>query len=485
MSYFSFDKPREACGVFGIFAPGEDVARITYFGLYALQHRGQESAGIVVSTPYDIICYKDMGLVTQVFSDKILSIIKGDMAIGHVRYSTTGSSVNRNAQPIVVSSKRKVAVAHNGNLVNTKALRDELIKDYIFESTTDTEIIAKIIADSDKTSIEEAVLDCMAKIKGAYSVLVLSENKIIAFRDPYGIRPLCIGKINDNIWLVASETCALNIVGAAYIRDVEPGEVVIIEDGRLKSIPALQSTTIATCVFEFIYFARPDSYILGKCLHKVRKNMGRRLAQEAPSDGDIVISVPDSGTPAAIGYSAESKIPYDEGLIKNRYVGRTFINPDQRIRALGIKIKLNPLRDTIRGKKVVLVDDSIVRGTTSSQIVNILYECGAKSVHLRVSSPPVKHPCYYGIDTANKEELIASKRNTDNIKALFKCSSLAYLSIEGLLDAIDLPSYKLCTACFSGDYPISIPQQLDLGKFSFENENRRPEDVFFRTLLKR
>ena len=475
MNCFSSDKLKEKCGVFAIYAPDDDVARLTYFGLYALQHRGQESAGISVCTNRKLISYKDMGLVTQAFNEKLLSVMKGESAVGHVRYSTTGSSVERNAQPVQVSGTHEIALAHNGNLVNAGLFRSELMSNGGLESTTDTEIMAQLIARNDTPDLEQAIIECMNRIEGAYSVAILSSNgTVYAMRDRHGIRPLCIGKLGDEHgWVVASETCALSIVGAEYVREVKPGELVRIDDFGPTEVYRLESRRAATCVFEFIYFARPDSYIQNKSLYYARKRMGEILAKESPVDADIVMSVPDSGTPAAIGYAQASGLPFEEGLIKNRYVGRTFIAPDQRIRALGIRIKLNPLLEAVGGKRVVLVDDSIVRGTTSSQIVKMMYDAGAKEVHLRVSSPPVKFPCFYGIDTAEASQLIASTRTVKEIETILKPDSLQYLSIDGMVQATGLSNEHLCMACFSGKYPIPIPQQLQLDKLSFEGEEER------------
>lgn len=472
---FSSDKMHESCGVFAIYAPGEDVARLTYFGLYALQHRGQESAGIAVGSGRRLTCYKDMGLVTRVFSEKILSILTGDTAIGHVRYSTTGSSVEFNAQPIIFKDRREIALAHNGNLVNTSVFREELEAQSVkLLSTTDSEIMAAMIARQQTDTVEDAIANVMKQIRGAYSVAVLNEDRIFGFRDPYGIRPLCIGRINGGKYVIASETCALNIVGATYVRDVNPGELVSVDSMGLHSRQVLESARTATCVFEFIYFARPDSKILGQTLYTCRRNMGAQLAKESPVEADVVMAVPDSSTPAAIGYSHASGIQYDEGLIKNRYVGRTFIFPDQRIRNLGVKLKFNPLRESIAGKRVLLVDDSIVRGTTSSKIIAMLYDTGAKEVHVRVSSPPVKHPCFYGIDMAEAEELLASSRNVEDIRSFLGADSLSYLSHDGMIAACGMPAEHFCTACFTGQYPISIPHQLHLGKFAFESNAQEP-----------
>lgn len=462
---------KEACGIFGIYAPGEDISRLIYFGLYALQHRGQESAGISVSSGRDIIVYKDMGLVNQVFDEKILSILKGEIGIGHVRYSTTGSSIPQNAQPIVVKGKKhKIAIAHNGNLVNSEELRKKLTHSEIsFTSTTDSEIIAHYIANSSQEKIEDAILESLPKFRGAYSLLILTNKELIAVRDPYGIRPLSIGKLNS-FYVVASETCALNTIGADYLREVQPGEIVIIDENGLRSMVGIPSKRKSICVFEFIYFARPDSYIYGKNLHLCRRRMGQLLAEESPAKGDIVIPLPDSGIPAAIGYAEKSKIPFGEGIIKNRYILRTFIQPDQRMRELDVRMKLNPLKENLKNKRVILVDDSIVRGTTSKKLVRLLKESGAKEVHVRVSSPPIKYPCYYGIDMATYQELIASSHTVEEIREILDADSLYYLTIEGLISAIDLPKEYFCLACFNDDYPIKIPKQLEFSKFAFEKE---------------
>ncbi|MEW6202816.1 MAG: amidophosphoribosyltransferase [bacterium] len=480
------DKLHEACGVFGIYAPDEDVARLTYFGLYALQHRGQESAGIAVSAGGDISCYTDMGLVTRAFTEKILSMMKGDAAIGHVRYSTTGSSVQANAQPIIAEGKRTVALGHNGNLVNVFRFRDELERDgVVLKSTTDSEIMAQMIARDEAETTEDAIINVASKVRGAFSVAMLCDGKVYGFRDPFGIRPLSIGRLNNSGWVIASESCAFRVIGAEFVRDAEPGEIIMLDGDGYHSVHQMESPRCATCVFEFIYFARPDSYILDQLLYQCRKRMGETLAQESPVDADVVISVPDSGTPAAIGFARASRIPYEEGFIKNRYVARTFIQPDEHIRSLGIKIKLNPIMETIEGKRVVLVDDSIVRGTTSSQIVRILYEQGAKEVHIRVSSPPVKHPCFYGIDTAEREELLASSRNVEKIRNFLQADSVAYLSIEGMIRATCVDRDKFCLACFNGDYPIAIPQQLHLTKLTFEDPKARQRDDVFARIIKR
>lgn len=468
------DKPQEACGVFGVYAPGEDVARLTYFGLFALQHRGQESAGIAVSVGNDVAVYRDMGLVNQVFNEKILSVLKGDMAIGHTRYSTTGSSMLCNAQPILLKTPNRImAVGHNGNLINASDRKRALLKKKIqFEGTSDSEVLAWCIASSKKKDIVEAIAETMPQLKGAYSLVILTPDSLISVRDPHGLRPLCIGKLNHTPgktgYVFASETCALNVIGAEYMREVDPGEIVMVRDGQLKSFHAVPGEQQSTCIFELIYFARPDSYILGKSVHLARRRMGKILAREHPVEADLVVNVPDSSTPAAIGYSEAANIPYGEVLIKNRYIHRTFIQPDQRLRDLGVRMKLNPLKEEIEGKRIVLVDDSIVRGTTSAKIVRLLKEAGAKEVHVRVSSPPIRNPCYYGIDMATRSELIASGRSVDEVREEIGANSLEYLSMEGLLEAVGVPRERFCAACFTGEYPIKVPEQLELGKLALE-----------------
>lgn len=468
------ERMQEACGVFGVYAPGEDVGRLTYFGLYALQHRGQESAGIAVSVGNDVAVYRDMGLVNQVFDEKILSVLKGDMAIGHTRYSTTGSSLFCNAQPVMIKSEDRImALGHNGNLINSAELQRALKnKNVHFQGTSDSEVLAWWIASSEKQDIVEAIAESMPHLKGAYSLVILTPESLIAVRDPYGIRPLCIGRLNHTPgktgYVFASETCALNVIGAEYLREVDPGEIVVVKDGQMKSFNAVPCERQATCIFEIIYFARPDSYILGRSVHLARRRMGKILAREHPVDADLVVNVPDSSTPAAIGFSEAAEIPFGEVLIKNRYIHRTFIQPDQRLRDLGVRMKLNPLKEEIEGKRIVLVDDSIVRGTTSAKIVKLLKEAGAREVHVRVSSPPIRHPCYYGIDMATRAELIASGRETDEVREKIGADSLEYLSMEGMLEAVGLSVERFCTACFTDDYPIKVPEQLELDKLALE-----------------
>ncbi|HEU4752083.1 MAG TPA: amidophosphoribosyltransferase, partial [Armatimonadota bacterium] len=454
------DRPHDECGVFGIFAPGVQVARLTYFGLFALQHRGQESAGIAVSDGEVIRCHKDMGLVSQVFDEASLARLQGWNSIGHTRYSTTGSSVLCNAQPIQVDTAfGQIAVAHNGNIVNTRQLRRELEEEGIrFETTNDSEVIARCIASLHRGDIVRAVRETMARVEGAYSVLVLTSNQLLAFRDPNGIRPLCIASLNGQGTVFSSETCALAPIGARFVREVEPGELVVVDRDGVTEFPALIPERPAMCVFEFIYLARPDSNIYGKSLHNVRRRMGQELALEHPAPGaNLVIPVPDTGYPAAIGFSEASHIQFGEGLIKNRYIGRTFIEPDQRMRELGVRMKLSALRENLAGRRVVMVDDSIVRGTTTGQIVKLIREAGATQVHVRISSPPVKWPCFYGIDMADRKDLIAAKKSIEEIREHIGADSLGYLSLKGLAKAIGVRGDKFCQACFNGDYPIEIP----------------------------
>jgi amidophosphoribosyltransferase len=457
------DGMKEYCGVFGIYAPDTDVARLTYFGLFALQHRGQESAGIAVSDRRDIVCYKEMGLVSQVFNEKILNILRGDIAIGHVRYSTTGSSTEVNAQPILVSGEYPLSIAHNGNLVNSAELKKELEDEGIkIHGSSDTELMAKKIALHYNGDILSALLKVLPSFQGAYTLVLLTRDKLIGIRDPYGIRPLVLGQFNGS-YVLSSESCGLDIIGAKFIREIKPGEIVIIDENGVESIYFAESNP-HLCIFELVYFARPDSKFGSRLVHEIRQEMGRILAQESPADADLVIPVPDSGIPAAIGYSQESGIPFSEGLIKNRYVGRTFIQPDQRLRELGVKLKLNPLREVIDGKRIVLVDDSIVRGTTSRQIVNLLKEVGAKEVHMRVSSPPITYPCFYGIDTAERRQLIAAYKSIEEVEEYIGSDTLKYLSVEGLLRACRGGSEGFCTACFTGDYCIEIPKSVKITK---------------------
>jgi amidophosphoribosyltransferase len=455
----SAGKPKEACGVFGMYSREAacELAQRTYFGLYALQHRGQESAGIAISDGERTLAMRDMGLVSQVFDErKLASLEGGHIALGHVRYSTTGSASWENAQPEFHGrGEVNVAVAHNGNLVNAAALRRELEGEgFEFESTSDTAAIAACaVGELEKGhSVAQAVLRTMRRLEGAYSVAMIFRDKLVAFRDPHGFRPLCIGEIEGG-YAVSSETCGLNIIGAKFLREIEPGEVVVIDDDGLKSYRA-QEARRALCVFEYVYFARPDSCFDGREVARSRQRMGEMLAEEAPAEADVVIPVPDSGIMAAVGYSQRSGIPYAEGLIKNRYVGRTFIQPADSMRQLGLRLKLNPLPSIIAGKRVVVIDDSIVRGNTARKLVGLLFEAGAAEVHFRVSSPPVTGPCYYGIDMDKKEGLVGANFTVEEIRAQIGATTLAYLSVDGMVAATEQPKGRLCRACFDGDYPI-------------------------------
>jgi amidophosphoribosyltransferase len=456
----------ESCGVFGIYAPGVDVARITFFGLYALQHRGQESAGIATADGKKLYLHTSMGLVSQAFTEDELAELRGHIAIGHTRYSTTGSSRACNAQPILVgTNSNTIALAHNGNIVNAKFLREELCQQgFNFATTTDSEIIANLITSSTEKNQVDKIKYAMRRLQGAYSLVILTKDKLIGVRDPMGVRPLCLGTI-DGGWVIASESCAMGHVGAQFIREIEPGEIVVINKHGVRSFTE-ESTRKAICIFEYIYFARPDSVIQGKLLYPARQAMGKILAREYPVDADLVMGVPDSATAAGIGYAEASGIPYCEGLIKNRYVGRTFIEPDQRLRDLGVKLKFNPLAETIVGKRLVVVDDSIVRGTTTPKVVSMLKKAGAKEVHLRICSPPIRHPCFFGVDMATRWELIAAQKTVPEIRDAIGADSLGYISIDGLVESVGLPKDYFCLACFTGDYPI--PVQLEMDKLALE-----------------
>jgi amidophosphoribosyltransferase len=458
---------RDACGVVGIYAPGEDVARLTYYGLYALQHRGQESAGIAVSDRQTILVYKELGLVSQVFDETVLNSLRGDLAIGHVRYSTTGSTSWENAQPSFKASEAgQVALAHNGNLVNSVALKRKLAdaggdptpEAARLPSSSDTDLVAAHIARANTGDMKRAILDVLPGLSGAFSFTIMDEKRVFGARDPQGFRPLCIGRLQDGGWVLASETCALDLLGARFLRDVEPGELVTIGPDGLES-EHFAPVRPAACVFEHVYFARPDSTLMGQNVYATRYRMGQRLAQEAPAVAELVMPVPDSGVPAAQGYALASGVPYGEGFVKNRYVGRTFIQPTQSMRQQGIRMKLNPLREVIEGKRVVVIDDSIVRGNTTRQIVAMLRDAGAREVHMRISSPPIKWPCFYGIDMPDQDDLIGSRMTVDEIGAHIKADSLAYLSIDGMLASTGIPAEDFCTACFSSRYPIPIPSE--------------------------
>ena len=455
-----FHDIHEECGIFGVFGHPE-AANLTYLGLYALQHRGQEGAGICSSDGKTLHLEKAMGLVSDIFNEKRLKRLPGDSAIGHNRYSTAGSSVLKNVQPLLANyALGSIAIAHNGNLVNAEQMRTELeTEGAIFQSSSDSEVVLHLIARAKSEDPYERITEALKDVRGAFSLLFLRENEMIALRDPFGVRPLAIGKV-DGAYVVASETCAFDIINAEYIRDVEPGEMVIINENGIRSIQALKSPRKAFCVFEFIYFSRPDSYIYNHtCVNTIRKNFGRQLAIDSPVDADIVIPVPDSGVPAAVGYAEQSGIPFDFGLIRNHYVGRTFIEPKQSIRHFGVKIKLNPVRCLLEGKRVVVVDDSIVRGTTSKKIIKMIREVGgAKEVHMRISSPPTVGPCFYGIDTPTRQELIASTHLVEEIRKYITADSLSYLSISGLRGIVPHPE-NYCTACFDNKYPILFPRE--------------------------
>lgn len=446
----------ESCGVFGIYAPGADVARLTFFALYALQHRGQESAGIVTSDGRTAHIHKGVGLVAQVFNEENLSHLQGCLAIGHNRYSTTGSSHLRNAQPYLIETALgPLGVAHNGNLTNAPALRRELLTRGVgLTSSSDSEIITQMLAGPTGGTWEERIAAFMQRAEGAYSLTILTRNAVYAVRDPWGFRPLCLGRLNGQGWVAASETCALGTIGAEIVREVRPGEIVRLDENGMEAWQAVKaSEPSALCIFEYIYFARPDSILEGRSVHSVRRRLGERLSQEHPIEADMIIGVPDSATAHAIGYANATHIPYGEGLIKNRYIGRTFIQPDEHLRRLGIALKFNPLPD-LKGKRIVMVDDSIVRGTTSGPMVALLREAGAREVHVRVASPPIRYPCHMGVDMATREELIAARLSVDEIARHIGADSLGYLSVEGLLGVVSTGTAAYCRACFTGDYPV-------------------------------
>jgi amidophosphoribosyltransferase len=478
--------PQDACGIFGVWAPGEQVAKLTYFGLYALQHRGQEAAGIAVSDGSSLLVYKDLGLVSQVFDEATLATLQGHIAVGHTRYSTTGSTTWENAQPSfrTTSTGSGLALGHNGNLVNTAELAADARAAGILgggrgpAATTDSDLLTAMLAASPDVSVEQAAMDVLPKLRGAYSLVFMDEHTLYAARDPQGVRPLVLGRLERG-WVVTSETAALDIVGASFVREIEPGELVAVDEDGLRSqhfaVPEPKG-----CVFEYVYLARPDTTIAGRSVHSARVELGRRLAREHPADADLVIPVPESGTPAAIGYAEASGIPYGVGLVKNAYVGRTFIQPSQTIRQLGIRLKLNPLRDVIRGKRLVVVDDTIVRGNTQRALVRMLREAGALEVHVRISAPPVKWPCFYGIDFASKAELLANGLDDEGIRASIGADSLGYVSLDGLIAATEQPKTRLCRACFDGVYPIPLPEVI--GKHVLEGieksvAGREPEHI--------
>ena len=464
---------REKCGVVGIFVPNEEVSRLTFFSLYALQHRGQECAGIASFSSDKIHVHADMGLVAQVFNEEIINSLKGNFAIGHTRYSTTGASSSINAQPLIVESDMgAIAVAHNGNIVNADTIRYELEKqDISFKTSSDTEVLTQLIVNGTGNTWEEKIESMMRKVEGAYSLTILVKDAIYAVRDSHGIRPLSIGKLNDG-WFIASETCALDHIGAEYIRDVNPGEIVRIDKSGLDSYQGIEPKENAFCLLEYIYFSRPDSMLNNQLVHPVRQKMGRLLAKEYPVNADLVIGVPDSAIAAAIGYSEESGIPYGEGLMKNRYVGRTFIQPEQSLRERNVQLKFNPMKAMIDGKKIVVVDDSIVRGTTTPRVINMLRNAGAKEVHMRITSPPIQHPCFYGVDMASKSELIANFKSVQEIENHIGADSLGYLSIENTIKATQQSQDSLCTACFTGCYPTSVPLQFNKMQMETQTTDR-------------
>ncbi|HEY0697367.1 MAG TPA: amidophosphoribosyltransferase, partial [Micromonospora sp.] len=451
--------PQDACGVFGVWAQGEDVAKLTYFGLYALQHRGQEAAGMAVSDGTGVVVYKDLGLVAQVFDEPTLASLRGHVDIGHARYSTTGGSTWENAQPTIRATPAgtTIALAHNGNLVNTAELARELAEQRISTdgSTSDTSLVTALLASRPDQSVEAAALDILPMLRGAFSFVFMDENTLYAARDPHGVRPLVLGRLERG-WVVASETAALDIVGASMVREVEPGELLAIDADGLRSA-RFATPEPKGCLFEYVYIARPDTTIAGRNIHAARVAIGRQLAKEPPVEADLVIPVPESGTPAAIGYAEASGITYGAGLMKNPYVGRTFIQPSQTLRQLGIRLKLNPLRENVRGKRLVVVDDSIVRGNTQRAIVRMLREAGALEVHVRISSPPVNWPCFYGIDFATRAEVLANGLDNEGIRRSIGADSLGYVSLEGLIAATEQPKTRLCRACFDGEYPIDLP----------------------------
>ena len=469
--------PKDACGVFGVWAPGEDVAKLTYYGLYAIQHRGQESAGIATSNGKRISVYKDMGLVSQVFDEATLSSMPGDHAIGHARYSTTGASHWANAQPTLGTTPHgTLCLAHNGNLTNSADLYDRLLAknggkppafgELAQGNTTDTALVTALLAEHDFASLEEAVLDLLPTLRGAFCLTFMDETTLYAARDPQGVRPLVLGRLERG-WVVASETAALDIVGASFVREVEPGELIIIDEDGLRS-QRFAPAQPAGCVFEFVYLARPDTTISGRSVYESRVEMGRQLAREHPVEADLVMPTPESGVPAAIGYAEQSGIPFGNGLVKNAYVGRTFIQPSQTIRQLGIRLKLNPLKSVVAGKHLIVIDDSIVRGNTQRALVRMLREAGAKEVHVRISSPPVKWPCFYGIDFASRAELIANGLSVNEIAASLGADSLGFISQDGMMAATEQPTRNMCTACFTGNYPIELPAEERRGKSLFD-----------------
>ena len=462
--------PHDECGVVGVYMPGGDASHLAFFGLFALQHRGQESAGIAAANGEDINVHAEMGLVTQIFRERDFYPLSGELAIGHTRYSTMGSSLLCNAQPLVVQGQHgKLALANNGNIINAPQLKEQLQSEWdcSFSSTTDTEVLAYLLANAPGPTWEDRIFHCMRQLEGAFSAVALTTDTLLAARDPLAIRPMCLGKLNGG-WIIASESCALDHLGATYLRDLEPGEAVVInKEGFHSSIWSGSTGRRALCVFELIYFARPDSVLDGKLVHSVRQELGAQLAREHPVEADLVIGIPDSSTAAAVGYAQESGIPYSEGLVKNRYVGRTFIEPEQRLRDLGVQQKFNPLTEVIRGKRLVVVDDSIVRGTTTPHVVGLLRRAGAQEIHMRVCAPPIKHPCYMGVDMAFQQELIAANHSVDEIRQMIGADTLGYLDVKGLMKVAGGSQGGFCDACFTGNYPV--PVQLELTKLVLED----------------
>ena len=455
------DKFKDECGVFGI-AGHPDAANLTYLGLYALQHRGQESAGIASSDGKRVSLSRAMGYVADSFDEDKLAELSGSLAIGHVRYSTAGESNLVNAQPILIDcSHGEISLCHNGNIVNATELRQQLVQEgSIFQTNSDTEVILHLYARSQAAAAEDAIIESVSQIRGAFSIVMLTKEKLIAVRDPHGFRPLAVGRLGDAT-IVCSETCALDLIGATYIRDVEPGEVLVISKSGMRSYKPFAAASPAHCIFEHVYFARPDSYVFGQSVNEVRTELGRVLAREAGVDADVVVPIPDSGVCAALGYAEESGVPLKMGLIRNHYVGRTFINPQQAIRHFKVKVKLNPVKSILEGKRVLLIDDSIIRGTTSQKIVRMIRAAGASEVHMRISCPPTISPCYYGIDTPRRSELIASSHSVEDIREYLNADSLSYLSLEGMLSSVGLRARSYCTSCFTGKYPVEFPRDED------------------------
>jgi amidophosphoribosyltransferase len=470
----NLDGFHEECGVFGVYGHPE-AANLVYLGLYALQHRGQESAGIVSSNGKSLISHRGMGLVADIFSEDVIAQLEGTSAIGHNRYSTTGSTTLKNCQPLVVEYARGgLAVAHNGNLVNFDELREQLESSgSIFQSSSDSEVIIHLVAASRAATVAERVIDALAQVRGAYSLAFLTEHEMIAARDPFGFRPLVIGKLHDAT-VIASETCALDLVRAEYVREVEPGEVVVIDENGMRSFKPFSPSPHKRCIFEYVYFSRPDSLLYGRNVYQVRKQQGRALARECPADADIVVPVPDSGVPAAIGYAEQAKLPYEQGLIRSHYVGRTFIEPREAIRHFGVKIKFNPVPAVLDGKRVVLVEDSLVRGTTLRKVIPMLRQAGAREVHMRIAAPPTTNSCFYGIDTPTRAELLASHQSVEEIRAYIGADSLGYLSWDGLYSFLGESREGFCDACFTGDYPVAIPERRAVHQLHlFEAADRR------------